>query len=304
MQRFFSLIYVLYGILLVTACSDDQGTQIVQLRFQSIDTSLLSRGVDIAVTVTTPVVEVGETFPLVVMAHGHGGSRHEGGGYVQLAEKLALLGMASIRMDFPGCGDSTESFANNNLTNMLADLKASRTYADAIDGVDTDRVGLLGFSMGGRLAALLSEIDSSYKAMVLWAPAVANGADRENMSFGGPEIYAALKKTAIETGGASYTTSYGQNLVLGPGYFRDIEESTPLQAIEKYTGPILVLYGDQDAAVPPAISESAISAATSSSEVIRHVLPGVGHDLGIYSNLEDVAADVINTSAEFLQQRL
>lgn len=272
--------------------------------FNSLDTTVLSRGIKVTVTLITPVVEEGETFPLAVLAHGHGGSRDEGGGYIQLAEKLAELGVASIRMDFPGCGDSSEPFTENNLSNMLADLQASRAFAQRQTGVDSSRVGLLGFSSGGRLAALLSEIDPSYKAMVLWAPSVEDGATGEYESLGGLDTYNAMRKKAKETGGAQYTTSFGKDLVLGYRYFTDYEETYPLLSLQKYEGSLLVLYGDQDDQVPPSISEAAIEAATKSREVVRHVLPGVGHDLGIYSNLEDVAAEVINTSAEFLQQRL
>ena len=93
-----------------------------------------------------------------------------------VAEALAKEGIASIRMDFPGCGDSTEPFTNNNLTNMLADLQAGREYAVANAAIDPERIGLLGYSMGGRLVSLLSEIDPTYKAMTVWAPAVSNGA--------------------------------------------------------------------------------------------------------------------------------
>lgn len=304
MIRLFFPCYAFFGFLTLVACSPDQANEVLTHEFRSVDTTVLSRGVAVPVTLTAPLVDEGVSFPLVVLAHGHGGSREEGGGYVQLAQKLAELGIASIRMDFPGCGDSTESFTENNLSNMLADLQASRSFAEAQTGVDSNRIGLLGFSNGGRLAALLAEIDPDYKAMVLWAPTVADGVTRKRVSLGGVDKYNAMKKKAQETGGAEYTTSFGQKLVLGYRYFTDYEASYPLASLGKYEGRLLVLYGDQDDVVPPAISEAAISAATNSIEVVRHVLPGVGHDLGIYSNLEEVAAEVINTSAEFLQQRL
>jgi hypothetical protein len=64
-----------------------------------------------------------------------------------IAEGLASRGIASIRVDFPGCGDSVESFAINNLTNMLADIKASRDYALSGPNIDRERVGIHGFSI-------------------------------------------------------------------------------------------------------------------------------------------------------------
>jgi dienelactone hydrolase len=304
MNRFYSSIAIISGLFLSAACTSDDAESNVVRESHSLVTTVLSRGVEIPVTYTAPFADADETFPLVVMAHGHGGSRQEGGGYVAFAQRLAELGIASIRMDFPGCGDSSESFVENNLSNMLLDLQASREFAETQQGVDASRVGLLGYSMGGRLASLLSQIDPSYKAMALWAPAVADGSVRENESFGGGEVYAAMRKEAEESGSVDYTTQWGQDLTLGLRWFTDIENSKPLDALAVYEGPLLVLYGDADSVVPPAIPESGISAAVKSAEVVRHVMPGIGHGLGIYSGLEDVSAEVINTSAEFLQQRL
>lgn len=301
MKRLSFLISLVWSTALMIACSSDQ---VGSPGFTAIDTTVSSRGLEIPATFTFPNVEDEATFPLVVMAHGHGGSRNEGGGYRSVSESLALRGIASIRMDFPGCGDSTEPFTQNNLTNMLADLQASRKFADLQTGVDKTRAGLLGFSMGGRLVALLSEIDPSYKAMVMWAPAVANHAERQRKSFGGPEAYLALRKKAEETGMAQYTTSYGQDLALGIGFFRDMEGTRPLDSLAKLKEPLLVIYGDEDTAVPPAISEAAIAAAENSPEVVRHVMTGVGHDLGFYSDRADVAAEVVQTTVEFFRERL
>ena len=271
---------------------------------RSVDTTVESRGVAVPVTYVLPVVSDGQQVPLVVMAHGHGGSRQEGGGYQMVAEAMAQNGIASIRMDFPGCGDSSESFTNNNLSNMLLDLQASREYMRSIPEIDNDRVGLLGYSMGGRLVALLGEIDPGYKVMVAWTPAVDNGAERDINTLGGPEAYATLKQRALDTGVAEFTTRWGTTLQLGYRWFTDLEETKPLEALATFEGPILVLYGDQDDVVAPATSEDAINAARSSSDVVRHVVAGANHALGFYTNEPEVAAEVVDTTVAFLVERL
>ena len=90
-----------------------------EYRVKSVDTFVSSRGVQVPATFVMPVTHDEQPVPLVVMAHGHGGSRNETGVFGRVAESLARRGIASIRMDFPGCGDSTESFTRHNLTNML-----------------------------------------------------------------------------------------------------------------------------------------------------------------------------------------
>lgn len=282
---------------------DNLSAEVVE--FSSVDTTFESRGVSVPATIVAPASKSGESVPLVVIAHGHGGSREEGGSFPRVAAELAALGIASIRMDFPGCGDSTESFTENNLSNMLIDLQSARAYAQAQGGIDASRVGLLGYSMGGRLVVLLSEIDTSYRVMVAWAPSVLDGADRERVvTFGGPDEYEAHKRRAQQEGSSVYTTRWGTNLEVGPGWFTDIEGTSPQAALAKFSGPLLVIYGDADESVSPSISAAAASAAINSSEVVSVEIPTAKHGLGFYTNRPEIADQVVETTVDFLAKRL
>ena len=99
-----------------------------------------SRGAQIPATLVTP--DGAESYPVVVLIHGHGGSREENVGFGAIADALAAQGIGSIRMDFPGCGESTESFQLNTLSNMKADVAAAIEYVKANTGVT--KLGLLG----------------------------------------------------------------------------------------------------------------------------------------------------------------
>jgi dienelactone hydrolase len=308
MLQLHKLLPLLCGLFLVSACGSDEspadsptsdGPQVI-----SIDTVYESRGVSIPATLVSPATKSGESVPLIVMAHGHGGSRVEGGSYPRVAAELAELGIASIRMDFPGCGDSTESFVENNLSNMLLDLQAARIFAESQIDIDETRVGLLGYSMGGRLVALLSEIDPSYQVMATWAPAITNGSEIMTSALGGLEGYRAMKKQAQESGFAVQTTPWGTEHELGPRWFTDMEESMAKAALAKFSGPLLVVYGGADAVVPPATPEAAASAAINSSEVVSVMIPTATHALGFYTNRPKIADQVVETTVKFLAERL
>ncbi len=307
MRRTTAVTFVLAAFGLLLGCS--QSTEVDESMNDPASTDLWieSRGVLIPVSYVVPGDDFKQPFPLVVMAHGHGGSRQEGGGYQRLAEALARQGVATIRMDFPGCGDSTESFVQNNLSNMLLDLKAARDYVAAKQEIDDTRIGLLGYSMGGRLTTLLAADDPRYKVMALWTPAVLNGAQRELREFtmlGGPSTYSMLKQKAAKDGFAEYETRWGAKLKLGSRWFADIENTLPMDAIARFEGSLMVLYGDADDVVYPSTSEAVIAAATNSSEVVRHVVAGAEHGLGFYTNRPQIAIEVIDTTAGFFADRL
>ena len=272
--------------------------------YVAVDSFVESRGVQVPVTWTYPTGADGQQFPLVVMAHGHGGSRKESGSFDRVANDLAARGVATIRMDFPGCGDSTESFANNNLGNMLADIIASRDYAVSQPQVDADRVGLFGWSMGGRLVLMLSDRNDEFGAVATWAPAVTPGAGSMVEFLGGPDAYAASRATAESDGFVPFTTRWGQEQKLGLNFFTDMESSKPLDHVKQFAGSLFVLYGDKDDVVLPAVAESAVSAATNSVEVLRYIVRGADHGLGVFSDEPHYTDQAVSHTVDFLADRL
>lgn len=295
------LLNALPTFLLMFAAGQSAATE---FEFKSVDSFVESRGVQVPMTWTYPKGDAEQKFPLVVMAHGHGGSRKESGSFDRVANDLAARGVATIRMDFPGCGDSTESFANNNLSNMLADILASRDYAVSQPQVDADRVGLFGWSMGGRLVLMLSDRNDEFDAVATWAPAVTAGAGSMVDFLGGPDAYADNKAIANRDGYVPFTTRWGQEQKLGPGFFTDMEESRPLDHVKQFAGALFVLYGDRDDVVLPEVAESAVSAATNSIEVLRYIVRGADHGLGVFSDEPNYTDLAVSKTVDFLADRL
>ncbi len=201
----------------------------------------------------TVVLPDGEgPFPAVVMNHGHGGGRQEGGGFGRLAKALADAGIATIRMDFPGSGDSKESFTEGYLSNMISDSNASLAYLLANYPVDPDRLGILGYSMGGRIALTIGESpDNPYKAMGLLAPSANWGKDLALLLAGSEAEYERLyAEASTDKGYADYTTQYGQQQKLSKKWFDELLESKPLETLSAYKGAMLVVHGDKDTTIP------------------------------------------------------
>lgn len=276
----------------------------ISYEFTSEVSTITSRDVEVPITVVMPTAQSDtDRFPLVIMAHGHGGVRDVAGGFVRIAEGLASEGIASIRMDFSGCGDSQEGFADNNLSNMLADIQAAEEYMSAIDTIDLENVGVLGYSMGGR-ATILSIPKSDYKAVATWAPAATDGESSMFPFMGGEEAYQALRAEAEKNGSAMFTTRWGQEQELGFQWFADLEETKPIEAIKDFKGPILIVHGAKDDIVLPEVCQAAADAAQNSSNVTLHTIDSADHGLGLYSGETDITDEVDEITINFLVENL
>lgn len=241
-------------------------------------------------------------FPAVVINHGHGGSKDENGGLTGIARALAKAGFASIRMDFPGCGESEASFQENTMTNMIADSNAGLAYLLANYKIDADHLGILGYSMGGRIASeIVGAGDNPYQAVVLLSAADVSMEDLAVNLFGGMETYNELKATAQKDGYATFTTIYGQTQELSKAWFEDMENGKPLESLAKFTGPVLVLHGDKDAMVTDEMNKAILAADPAAQEVI---VPDADHGYGFYSDQPAVTAAVEGNICRFFSRNL
>ena len=254
-----------------------------------------SRGVQVPATLVTP--DGVDAFPVVALIHGHG-SREENVGFAAIADALAAQGIGSIRMDFPGCGESTESFQNNVLSTMKADVLAAVDYAKA--NLNVTKVGLFGYSMGGRITLELLAEGTTPDAIALLAPA-ADTPDLKNL-FGGEEGYEALRATAEAEGFAVFTTIYGQVQELSKAWFDDLDKYADVKADASaaWQGPALVIWGTDDEAVNPAVSAAVADALGAQT----FEATGEGHGYGFYSEDDAVRNAVAGAVAAFFAENL
>lgn len=268
--------------------------------YTSTDVNIVNGNRIIPATIVTPVGK--GPFPAVVINHGHGGSRDENGGLAGIAEALANQGILSIRMDFPGCGESSEPFTENYLSNMISDSNACLDYILKNCYVDSSKLGIMGYSMGGRIALTIgSNPGNPYKAMGLLAPSADDGVEAIIDLLGGQEKYDALYKEAVTKGYVEYTTEFGQKQLLSLTWFEEMKASYPLKDIANFKGRILVVYGDKDTTVPEEVSKSVLVAAKNAVGV---VVANADHGYGFYSDQPAVTEVVEDSIALFFAQQL
>ncbi len=255
----------------------------------STELQIPSRGIEIPATVVAPVAEADETFPLVVIHHGHGGGRNENGGLARVADALAQAGIISIRFDFAGAGDSQEPFTELSYTTMLADSEAALDYAVENLPVDADRIGAFGYSEGSAVVAMeAGKPDTPYQAIALVGP-VAQPREVLRSYFGGPDAFAAYYEEAKANGSADVTTPFGEVQSTSLQYFDETMAADPAGDIGSFSGPVLILWGEAEQIIPYGEVEAYLAATEGSAASTELVtIPEADHGYGFYSYQPEV----------------
>jgi dipeptidyl aminopeptidase/acylaminoacyl peptidase len=229
------------------------------------------------------------SFPAVVTLTGSGAHYRDGNrspGHVyqpfrQIAERLASCGVATLRLDDRGVGESEGDSAAATADDTAADTRAALTFLRSRPEVDGRRVGLVGHSYGGMVAPLVAAADPAVAAVVLLgAPAKPF---RETMRYQHRyriENDAAIPPSARETALAEAMRQQQANVESsGEAWRRSIQDHDPLPAARRLRMPVLILHGLTDRAVAPedaSLLEGAIRE-SGNGRVERRLFPGVNH---------------------------
>ena len=183
----------------------------------------------------------GEELPLVVLCHGFTGNRQGDDHFAPLAEDLAAHGIATARLDFAGCGDSTEPYANYTLANMAADVDSVIGYMQATYG--TGKTALVGHSMGGRLASLYPQLGQyPVTALALWSP--ANGTGLQGLEFLSIDNFAAVEELAARADAEGSVAAWG--VELSAAYIDGMRDSDPNVTLQESGLPVLLTYSGNE----------------------------------------------------------
>lgn len=298
MKKLLSILLALFMVFIFVGCSK-QNNQIDEPKtINVVETTVNSTkrdGVKIPTYITLPADYATEnTYPLVVMIHGHHGNHNEWGGYDAISNGLAEKGIIVVTMDFSGCDKSTESIALNAMSSFKADVSDVLNYMKSEYKIG--KVGGFGYSMGGRIILeMLAEDMVTFDAIEFVAPAESTE-DLKNF-LGGVDGWAQMSAYARETGEmASFQSVFGEQL-LSALFFDDIEkymdaDDLASQAAAKYNGPSLTIYATNDTIVSPKVSQKVADAFNSTTVTINNC----DHSYSFYYD-DPVTKAVVNDSS-------
>ncbi len=186
-------------------------------------------------------------FPAVMMCHGFTASRMEAHFlFVTIARHLEELGIAVLRFDFAGSGESDGTFGEMTLSGEVADAEAALDFLLGRGELNRAQIGALGYSLGGGALAVLSgRRGADLKAVCLVAATAEPARLASFIRMGKHEAHLAKH---------NYLDIWG--LKVSREFLQDLEKLHPPLDLARYAGPVLLIHGDMDSSVPPSETKS------------------------------------------------
>ncbi|WP_119326731.1 alpha/beta fold hydrolase [Companilactobacillus musae] len=209
-----------------------------------MDVEIKRDGLTLRGTYTKPQTD---KFDLVILMHGFTSDRGMNPDQLlyQLAKRFADKGLATLRFDFNGHGQSDGKFEDMTVLNEISDGKAILDYARSLQGVGN--IYLLGHSQGGVVASMIAGYyHEKIAKLILLAPA------------------ATLKDDALKGSTQGYTydpqnipdkLAIKKSLTLGGFYLRTAQTLPIYEVASQYRGPVCLIHGLKDTVVDKVASQ-------------------------------------------------
>ena len=208
---------------------------------------------------------------IVVFLHGFTGNKTEHAGHFRnFSRLLSKNGIASMRMDYHGNGESDGEFYDFRFDWAVEDAQLMIETARKYEGIKN--VYLLGFSLGGTIASIVANDDNVNK-LVLWSPA---GSMVEHA------IAYYNNHKHLENGNA-----YMGGFELNYKFVETIKQFDMFQGVKNFTKPVCICHGSKDLSVDISLSKR-YNEEYKNSEL--HIIEGAGHGYDAVNERDELYA--------------
>lgn len=240
----------------------------------------------------------------VVLVHGGGVTREEGGFFARLATGFSETGIASLRFDLRGHGESEGRQEELTLSTILNDICVVLAYVR--EAANTEEVTLLGASFGGGICAYYAaKRPEDVSRLVLFNPQL----DYKKRTIDSRPYWtddvisedAAAEPT--ERGALQFTPT----LRHGRPILNEVFWLKPHEVLEEVQAPTLIVHGTADTLVPFESSASAVERFKAPVELVP--VEGSQHGFAVHDDpqylnpkSQEYQAFVVRTVADWLAQ--
>ena len=226
----------------------------------------------LSAVIQKPTLAANQKCPMVMLLHGFMGGKTNRP-LTDIADALEKEGIASIRFDFNGHGESEGDFQSMTVLNEIEDAKRVFAYVRALDYVES--VSVAGHSQGGVVSSMLAgefgHGKEDVKSVVLLAPAAVLRDDA---------IRGRIFNTVYDAANPPEVVPVFGDFKMGRAYILAAQTLPIYETAQKYAGPVCLVHGTGDRVVPYTYSERYHSLYRDSE---LHLLDGADHN---FNNFE------------------
>lgn len=249
MKKSFLLVFLM--IVLMTFSLADE---VVEIKAIETEVSFYNNGQLIKGILTEPTDRF-EPKPAVLIFHGFTGQKNEmditgteEAMFEMTARIFAENGIASLRIDFIGSGESEGKWEDTTFSSQIDDAIAAIDFLESNPNIDMSKIGVLGLSQGGLVAACTASRDSRVKTAILWSP-VAIPAYTYSVLLGADVVTGSLELDGDEM--LEATLPWGATTLLKKPFYQELFLTDPVAEMAKFDGPLMVTVGLADTVVSP-----------------------------------------------------
>ena len=197
----------------------------------------------------------------------------------QIADTLGKRGIAMLRMDDRGYGESGGDFAAATSRDFANDVRAAIAYLRTRPDIDPRRIFLAGHSEGGLVAPMVAVDEPSLAGIVLMAGPARSG--REILNFQiryGIEHDTSMSAAKRDSMLAHVNVTVDSSLN-SSAWMKYFGAYDPIATARRVTLPVLILQGgdDQQVIASEAKTLEATFKAAGNRDVTVRVFPGLNH---------------------------
>jgi uncharacterized protein len=234
-------------------------------------------GLRLAGTLVTPGSAAAER--AVVLVHGGGVTREEGGFFTRLAAGLGEAGVASLRYDLRGHGESEGQQQETTLSAHLNDIRATTDHIREATEVTT--ISLLGASFGGGLCAYYAAKQPEHLTrLVLLNPQL----DYKNRYIDQKPYWS---NDRLNDEGARKLREHGYlshspTVKHGRAFLNEAFWVRPHLVLGEITAPTLIVHGTQDTFISIESSRTAVHQFTTEHKLVE--IEGAQHGFAVHDD--------------------
>jgi dienelactone hydrolase len=241
-----------------------------------------------------------EKVPMVFIFHHLEGERKAPPprGYEDLENALLARGISTARIYFNTDTEEYFKIRYNDLRDLLFDVRNGMDFLREKNIVDPNRVGALGYDLGGSLAltAAATELpEVNFRTIVLWSP-------QADYQKGIQLLLGRGVGADLEPGEEMEVLFQGRIVTLTDQFFRSLRGYNPLEHIAQYRGPVLGVTGEK---APRQIADlRQLVNAYQGEEFKTLVIKGADGSLGLENTQSVLADEAVDLTVDWFVEHL